>query len=516
MTNHNPLIYGKNTIERIVSCEPKENHIELFIEKKDGSISVDIKPFNYWFLSNKPIDRRCERLDGDLHYKYILKFNEKLDFTRTFYNLKKNHDVFKVSSDKEMAMTLYGFTYFKNMTVDEISTLSFDIETTGVDHNKDSRVLMISNTFRRQGILTRKLFAFDDYTDEGEMIKAWCDWVREINPTILLGHNIYKFDLPYLRFVASKYDIKLMLGRDGSETFFNQYESKFRKDGSQFYHFNKIHIYGRELVDTCFLSIKFDIARKFQSYALKSLIKEMGLEKSDRQFYDASQIRFKYNDPVEWAKIKQYCEEDSDDALKLFDKFVGPTFYTTAMIPKSFTDTLLTNSGGQINALISRSYIQDGHSIPKGEESGQFQGAISMGVPGIYHNVCSADVESLYPSVILTYSIHDKEKDPKGHFLKILKILKEERIKNKKLAKDTGIGYYDDMQNSQKLTINSFFGMLGASGLNFNSPKNAALITEKGREILTKAVEFLTGKEFEVWKTENNLNKDIEEVIEQI
>jgi DNA polymerase elongation subunit (family B) len=69
-----------------------------------------------------------------------------------------------------------------------------------------------------------------------------------------------------------------------------------------------------------------------------------------------------------------------------------------------------------------------------------------------------------------------------------------ERLKNKKLAKETGDSYYDDLQNSQKIAINSAYGFLGAPGLNFNSPQHAAFITKTGREILEKSVLWATGR----------------------
>jgi DNA polymerase elongation subunit (family B) len=154
-----------------------------------------------------------------------------------------------------------------------------------------------------------------------------------------------------------------------------------------------------------------------------------------------------------------------------------------------------TATGSQINSFMVRSYLQDGHSIAKATKAESFEGAISMGIPGIYENVRKVDVASLYPSIMIEYDVYNKYKDPKRHMLKSLEIFRDERLKNKEAAERTGEKYYDDLQNAQKILINSMYGFMGAEGLNYNYPEGAALVTEKGREILIKGVKWATGRE---------------------
>jgi DNA polymerase elongation subunit (family B) len=242
-----------------------------------------------------------------------------------------------------------------------------------------------------------------------------------------------------------------------------------------------------------FLSIKYDIGRKYESYGLKNIIKQEGLEKEKRTFYDASKIRENYKDPIEWEKIKQYCIDDAEDALMLFELMIKPFFFLNRSIPRSFQSLMESASGGQLNSMMVRAYLQQGHSIPKPSEKVKYPGAISIGNPGNYSNCVKWDVASLYPSIMLNYRIENKEKDPKGYMLEILDTFTNERLKNKKLAKETGNSYYDSLQNSQKIVINSIYGFLGTDGINFNYPEGAALVTKYGREILEKAIEWATG-----------------------
>jgi DNA polymerase elongation subunit (family B) len=169
-------------------------------------------------------------------------------------------------------------------------------------------------------------------------------------------------------------------------------------------------------------------------------------------------------------------------------------FYFARSVPKPFTMVINSATGSPINAILIRSYLQHGHSIPRETEKTQFEGAISEGNPGIYKYVKKLDVSSLYPSIILQYEIWDRKKDPKGYFYKMVEYFTTQRLADKAKYQETGDVYYRDLSESRKITINSAYGVMGAPGLQFNSPDNAALITRKGREILTKGIEWVKTK----------------------
>lgn len=494
----NRLVFGKSALEKIVSVEPQDEFTELFIED-NGFIRREFVSNKYWLLSSRQLRKDWVKLKGDLHYKWGKQYKTREEFLQ-YRNVFKKEDVYSIFDPKESFMVKDGITYFKGMSLKDVSVLSFDLETTGLDpKDEDAKVLLISITYRnsKTKTLSKRLICYDDYKTQGEMLEDFCTQVRAFNPSVIVGHNIFGFDLPYLRGIAEKENVDLLLGRDDSPAQFDNYESQFRKESNQFIKYNKCRIYGREIVDTLFLSIKHDVAaRKYSSYGLKSIIKEEGLEKKDREFYDASLIRYNYTDSDEWEKIKRYCADDADDALALFDLMAPPFFYMTQSIPKSFQSMIESASGSQLNSLMIRSYLQEGHSIPKTSSQVEFEGAISEGNPGIYRNVHKVDVSSLYPSIILQYEVYDKAKDPNANFLNMVMSFTETRLKYKRLLKETGDAKYDALQGAFKILINSAYGFMGAPGLAFNSPENAAFITMKGREILTKAIEWSRLKGF--------------------
>ena len=487
------LIYGKSQINGIVGIESQDGQVELFIQKEDGSIASEFRPSRYWILARSNIDDNMARLKGDLYYKYGAQFTSREDFVE-YRNRWKNLNTFSIWNAEESTMVKDGYCYFQGMKHKQISILSFDIETNGVTMNKKSFVVLISNTYRDSfGNITRKMFCHDEYESQGEMINAWCNWVRTVNPSIICGHNIFGFDLPYLSHCS---DNGLDLGRDGSNVKFDNNESKFRKDGSQFIHYKKAHCYGRTFIDTMFLAIKYDVGRKYESYGLKAIIKHEKLEREDRQFYDAAKIKDTYKIPSEMEKIKAYAEHDADDALALYDLMSPPFFYMTQSIPKTFQEVMLGATGSQINAIMMRAYLQDAHSLPEADEAQDYEGAISIGEIGIYTACHKVDVASLYPSIMIQYEVFDEDKDPNKYFLQLVKTFTDLRLQYKKKAKEDK--YFDDLQGAYKIFINSCYGFLGTAGLLFNSPSAAAFITATGREVLQTSINWAKSKGYTI------------------
>jgi len=503
----NDLIEGKDKTQGIVSMEDnRDGTMQLFIQNADGEVSEKLITNNYWILTDSPADSQSKKLAGSGHYLYKNEFTLRDDFEYAKRHFKKFGDkAWWVNNIKEQAMLQRGMTYYKGLKHKDVSVLSFDIESLSLEHTSDARVIIISNTFRdAKGNIERKLFCYDEFNSDKEMLEGWCAWVRNKNPSIVLGHNIYGFDLPYMSFCSDRTGTELTLGRKRQPITFNSYSSKFRKDGSQFIEYNKCFIYGREIVDTFQLAIRYDVVnKKYESYALKAIIKAEGLEKPGRQHYDASLIRKNYLIPEEWKKIKTYAGDDADDALVLWDLMGPSSFYWCQSVPKPFGEVTSGATGSQINSMLVRAYFQQDHSLPKATEITRFAGGVSIGIPGIYSNTFKVDILSAYPSTILVYKIYDSMKDPKAYFLEIVRYFFESRKEYKKKAKETGEQYYKDMDATSKIAINSMYGTLGTNGLLFNSEKCASLITDKCRGYIDIAVIWATGKNLEHWK---NLN----------
>lgn len=511
LPKYDRLIFGKDTTEEVVNITVQDE--KAFIYYKNGT--SEERPYLNWAVG-KDSPTGGTRLTGNQYYKWIkdLPHDEFMEIKNNW-----NPRIWTPRTVSEGFMLRSGMTYYKGMKVNEVSLLSFDIESTSLDKNaENASVVLLSVTYRdRQGNIEKRMFDIFDYEVPEQMFVDINLHVQAKNPDIILGHNIISFDLPYLDKNSGLFGIEW--GRDGSRIQFDEKKSKMRKDAQQQYEFHNAIIHGREIIDTFFLSLKYDIGREFPSYGLKSIEKYLGLQTKDRIEWDfmkwpvwkVVEAKKNGNDAI-WNDFKRYCADDSDSPIKMFDIMIPSLFYLCQAVPKTLQQMINEASGSQLDGLMIRSYLQDGYSLPNSSKKQEFEGAISMGVPGIYKNVRKVDVASLYPSIMLQYKIYDRMKDPKNHMLQILAYFRDERLKNKKLAADTGDKYYDDMQNAQKIVINSMYGFLGAGYLLFNYFEGAAEVTRYGREILQKCVEWSTGHILEkVLKTVRNKGTEDEE-----
>lgn len=503
------LIFGKDKTENIVSIEVDDDLMYLFIEK-DGKVTREVRPHQFWLLTENKISSKLSRLEGQQHYKWIAQFNTQEEWLTAKNKCKRgNHDYYSVNESKEHALIYNGMTYFKGMKPQDVSVLFFDIEGLGFAHDDEARVTIITNVYRNsKGELTRKNFFLDDYNeDQAQMLEDWCAWVREVDPSIVAVHNGFGYDFQYLNHVAELHNMFLNLGRNGKAIQFAPYTSFFRKDGSQQYEYTNCWIHGREVVDTFFLSLKYDVARNFPSYGLKAIIKHLGKEKTDRVFVDASKMKQywheRHSNPEMWSKVKEYAIQDADDLIALYDLMMPSFFYFTQSVSKPLQGIINSATGSQINNVLVRGYLQEGHSIAKASELNiKVEGGISFAIPGLYKNLVKIDIKSCYPSQILRFKLYDKNKDPDAYFYNMVKYFTEKRFELKKLYKETGQQYYKDMDSSSKIFINSAYGVTNAGGLNYNSPELAQKITFESREVLNQALIWASQKDKEYWYSE--------------
>ena len=66
------LIFGKDSTEHIVGIEINDQNAELFIQNNDGTITSEIRENKYWILSNREINSKFKRLEGNQYYKYMV------------------------------------------------------------------------------------------------------------------------------------------------------------------------------------------------------------------------------------------------------------------------------------------------------------------------------------------------------------------------------------------------------------------------------------------------------------
>src|SRR5690606_3196680 len=110
---------------------------------------------------------------------------------------------------------------------------------------------------------------------------------------------------------------------------------------------------------------------------------------------------------------------------------------------------------------------------------------------GVTGPIVYADVESLYPSIMLNYGVRP-ERDRVGVFQDLLRHLTTLRIETKRQMRTaeshSARGELDARQSSFKILINSFYGLLGFGVALFNDYSEADRVAKIGQDILRKII----------------------------
>lgn len=490
----------------IVSIE-KEGFDKIRIFEREGKkVTSTVFPgVNYILLSDLKLVENADypytitELQGNDYFKFMLWSSEVAHISKALRTQGITREIFYVPPE-ERFMIKHGHRQFKDCHFDDLHRMQIDIEAVSFDGHmfpnadrEDDRIIIISISDNKG---YEKSLNLKELSSEEELLRDFINIVQRKDPDVLEFHYGHNFDLPFIEKRALRYGIPLALGR--RKKIARSFTSAF-KEGEKTINFMKYYCYGRHIVDTCIAAKRWDVVhRKLDSYGLKEITEQFGLTRSDRVFVDRQKM---YKEWIENPqRLIDYGIDDVRDTRKLSDILVQAEFMQAKLLPMPFHHVLYCGNTRKINSLMVCAYLNKDKSIPKPSEIGTFQGAtVGIYKRGVIQKVVKCDYESLYPNIMLTYNIFPR-KDTDGIFLKNLKEFTKERLdakkKLKKLKKDSEeYTYWDAVQNAYKILINSMYGYLSFSNANWNDPEAAAKVTEKGRNLLEKALKLLKEKE---------------------
>lgn len=255
----------------------------------------------------------------------------------------------------EQFLTLTGRTYFKGMRFDDLRRFQFDLETTGLDEDRD-RIFMVS---------VRDSTGWQDCLDtseqsERELIERFVELVRTHDPDVLENHNIFAFDLPFLVKRAARLGVRLALGRDGSEPWM---ETDVFDNGERTEPFLRWRIAGREVIDTQHAVRRFGAAAPdMRRHGLKEAARYFGLARPDREYVPGPEVWPTYRtDP---RRIRRYAADDVEEVERLSRRLLPTPFGLATMLPRSY-ERIAADSGPASlwELLLVRAYLHQGRAI---------------------------------------------------------------------------------------------------------------------------------------------------------
>ncbi len=497
---HDPVLFGADPTAGIVSVEfGAPDRVQVYRREGERTVVEEVmyRPFAW---ATEPVPGELQELQGAGAFKFAVSFDNVTAFSKAKTTYKR--ELFALNDLAHQYLLASGRTLFKGMAFEDLRRMQVDIEThTGVDGamSEASRdpllAIALSDSSGWEEILV-----VDDPADEAHeraLLEKFVALVRARDPDVIEGHNIFRFDLPYLEARARRVKVKLDLGRDGSTL--RSHPSRLQI-AERLIQYRKFEIHGRQIIDTLFLVQFHDVgARELQSFGLKAAARHFGVAEDGRVELGARAITEAHGQ--ERKKFETYALQDVRET-RAISAALSPAWFTQATIfPYNYQDVVIRGNATKINSLFLREYLRQGQAVPSWSEVQRFEGGYTdIFFTGVARDVWHCDIASLYPSVMLAFGIFP-ESDTLGVFGDMLGRLRKFRLEAKSAMRSaTGLqrAHLDALQGTFKILINSFYGYLGFAQGNFADFEAAAAVTAKGREILRGMVDWLRQRGAEV------------------
>jgi DNA polymerase, archaea type len=519
-----PVLFGHSELKNVLAVQLlSESSVRLHFRatspsgKPDSPSAIqhsDADFFPFFFLSHPgliegfPKRFWIKELAGANYYRYLVAFSrwndlwEAVRFCLTNYNksalrrashYSEMEPLFLKPDPVSQYLLQSGVTLFKGMRFEELHRLQLSLQVYSKPGKKsDARksedrilVLALSDNWGWEKVLDgRKL-------KEEEILQQFVALVTERDPDLIEGHDLPDHAFPYLARRAELASVELTIGRNNAEVKSfaprgNPLEPEFE---------NAIfEVPGRHLVDTKSLAHGYNISKRaLDHYGLRYLSQYFGFITSSADVIPQERIAPAWSNQPEL--LVQQGEQDCRDIRSISDRLARSYFFQTRMVPLSLDSLLRAGSSAKIELMMLREYIRQKYSIPKPQIGSQRTGGYTdIFVTGIVENALHADIESLYPSIMVTQQIKPAT-DELDVFPQLVKALTATRLDAKHalqaLSVESDRQATDAFQSSLKILINSFYGYLGYPRGLFNDYEQADRVTASGQEMLRSIVREL-------------------------
>src|SRR2546423_1185856 len=490
----NELLFGSDPTPRIVAIELGETGtVKVYRRENDGTIANEIEPFQpfVWCDSDvADLNIEAEKLAGDLRYGWRISVNSWKELIALRNGLKNaGRSFFALSDPVQHYLTHTGRTLFKGLTFEELRRLQLEVL------SLDERLMSIALS---DNIGWEELIVVDpDNAEESERaaLKRLTALIKERDPDVIEGHNLFRADLPFLVARARKAKVKLDWGRSGG--FLRSRPSRLQI-AEKTIDYPKFAVDGRHFVDTFLLAHFYDVGmRSLSGFDRIDVAQHFGLcDAADISSLTGKELEREYAAGSERFRKRALCAVRETRAVA---DLLSPSYFIQSQIfPYNYQDVIVRGNATRINALFLREYYRQRHSIPESPMVRGFEGGYTaIFFTGVARNVWHCDIASLYPSIMLQFDCWPATDQLQifRHLLNDLRTFRLEAKANMRAAKDRAQQqYFHALQNTFKILINSFYGYLGFAQGHFADFDAAARVTQIGRELLQKMIDWLTAR----------------------
>jgi DNA polymerase I len=505
----NPLLFGHDASRGLLAFEAAEASVRVYARQGERVVVTD-EPFRPFLLLADPDllkgfkgDADLTPLDGEGVFRWLAECSAWPQALKAREHCQRLSEKgpgapdapYRFLNDAVHQFLLRsGKTSFLGMTLGDLRRMAVDIEVTTAPgfefpnaRRESDRIIAIAmaDSSGWNTVLSGATMS------EAELLAECSRLIRERDPDVLEGHNIFRFDLEYMEARARRLGVPLAWGRDGSAL--RGHPSRMQV-AERTISYRRYMVAGRHIVDTWMLTQLYDVAaRDLESYGLKDVARHFGVAAPDRTYLPPEDIpRIFREDP---ARLMAYARDDVLETLGLSTVLSPPYFVQAQAVPFDYQMAILRGNATKIDALLMREYLHRRQAIPAPQQARAVAGGYTAVLQrGVAHDVWHVDVTSLYPSLMLSQQIFPAS-DRLAVSASLLRDLREFRVAAKRLAREATVAadrvLLNALQQTFKILINSFYGYLGFSQGHWNDFDAANGVTGEGRRLVQALVDRL-------------------------
>jgi DNA polymerase I len=502
----NTMLFGADSTPDIVAIALGETGtVNVYRRKKDGSTVVDVEPFHpFVWCDSDVVDLgiEAEKLAGALKYGWSVTVDSWKELVALRNGLKRaNRDFFAFSDPVQHYLTATGRTLFKGLPLEELKRMQLEVlqwedaVAGGGDTGRGDHIMSIAlsdNTGWEDLIMVDPANVEES---EHAALKRLTALIKERDPDVIEGHNLFRFNLPCLVARAKRAKTKLDWGRGGG--FLRSRPSRLQI-AEKTIDYPKFTIDGRHFVDTFLLAQFYDVGmRSLVGFERLDVARHFGFCDSEGlSALTGKELQRAYIDNSERFRERALCAARETRAIA---DLLSPSYFIQAQIfPYNYQDVIVRGNATRINALFLREYFRQRHSIPEMPMASAFEGGYTdIFFTGVARNVWHCDIASLYPSIMLKFDCFPATDQLQifRHLLTDLRAFRLEAKAKMRAEKDPAKQHHlQALQNTFKILINSFYGYLGFAQGHFADFDAAARVTQIGRDLLRRMIDWLNAQ----------------------
>src|ERR1044071_1724271 len=495
----NTLLFGADPTPRIVAVELGETGtVRLHRRETDGSTVSDVEPFHPFVWADSDVvdlGIESEKLRGDLNYGWLITVDSWKELIALRNGLKNaGRDFFAFTDPIQHYLTGTGRTLFKDLSFEELKRMQIEVLSTDGSGDSDHviSIALSDNTGWEELIIVDAKSAEES---ERNALRRLTVLIKARDPDVIEGHDLFRVHLPYLVARAKKLKTKLDWGRNGG--FLRSRPSRLQI-AEKTIDYPKFTIGGRHFVDTFLLAQFYDVGmRSLAGFERTAVARHFALCDSEQvSGLTGKELQRAYLSDSEMFRRRALCGVRETRALS--DLLSQSYFIQAQIFPYNYQEVIVRGNATRINALFLREYFRQRHSIPELPMPRALEGGYTdIFFTGVARNVWHCDVASLYPSIMLQFDCFPVTDELQifRHLLTDLRSFRLEAKARMRAERDPARQHYlQALQNTFKILLNSFYGYLGFAQGHFADFDAAARVTQIGRDLLKKMIDWLNAR----------------------